>query len=510
MFDTLLQNATILDGTGGAPYHGDLAIGDGKIVAMGDLSSATANKVVDVEGRCMTPGFIDIHRHGEVALFGQGFDDIHLAQGLTTLIHGNCGLSAVPLPNEQGVFDDLAHYLAPITGQISPQWQGITVAEYLKEVQHSKSCLHHGILVGGGTLRAMVAGFEATPLSPGQIVAYHRHLERALSHGALGVSLGLGYAPECFYTLEELCTVLAPLGNSGRTVSIHLRQEGAGVVQALDEAIALGRYLQTPLQISHLKAIGNRGNTMEAMLQHITEARADGVDVMCDVYPYTAGSTQLLHLLPPEVKAGGIAQVLQALKTPATQARLRQRMETGADYENIIALVGFDNVVVTGYAPVEGKTLAQIATDMGGDGYDALFQTLLDSQAGAAMIDFIAREEDVCLALQQPYTMVISDATYPTGGKCHPRVYGAYPRLIETYVENKQVLTLPQAIHKITALPAQRYGLTTKGRLAVGMDADLCIFRPENIHETATFAQPAQLATGMDWVYVGGQLVYQS
>ncbi|WP_409967035.1 hypothetical protein RFF05_10435 [Bengtsoniella intestinalis] len=510
MFQTILRNATIIDGTGADSYHGDLAIQDGKIAAIGNLATATAVETIDVEQRCVTPGFIDIHRHGEVAVFTQEprhFDALHLAQGLTTLIHGNCGLSAVPLSGDETQFQTFCNYLTPITGAIPTQWLGLDVAGYLQRLNVASTVVNHGILVGGGTLRTLVAGFGDAPLTSGQLTAYHRHLEQALSDGAVGVSLGLGYAPECFYTLAQLCQALAPLQNSGRLLTIHLRQEGAGVVSAVEEAIALARHLHTPLQISHLKAIGNRDNTMETMLQRIAHARADGVDVMCDVYPYTAGSTQLLHLLPPEVKAGGIPRVLEMLQDPHACNALRQRMATATDYENIIALVGFENVVVTGYDAAEGKTLTQIAKESDCDGYDALFKTLLDTQCTATMIDFIVREEDMALALQQPYTTVISDATYPTKGKCHPRVYGAYPRLIETYVREKKILTLPQAIHKITALPASRCGLTTKRRLAVGMDADICVFHPENIHETATFAQPNQLAQGMDWVFVGGQKV---
>lgn len=505
MFDLILQHGWVLDGTGAPGYQADVGLVAGKIAAIGDLSQAVAGAMLDVAGRCVTPGFIDAHRHGEVALLRDGFDAIHLAQGLTTLVHGNCGLSAVPLPQDHQA---LAQYLTPITGAIPADWAGISVADYKKRLHAHPSALHHEVLVGSGTLRALVAGFDPAPLTKPQVTALHGHLERALAEGALGVSVGLGYAPECFYTAQTLCQALAPLERSGRTLSIHMRQEGAGVVEALDEAITLGRQLHTPIQVSHLKAIGNRGNTMAVMVERIAQARSEGIDISCDLYPYTAGSTQLLHLLPPEVKAGGIEAVLDTLQSPAGRSQLRQRLETGKDFENIVSLVGFDKVTVIGFAPLEGLTLAQIAQQWGCDGYEALFDTLLQSKAQAGMIDYIIREEDLALALAQPFASVISDATYPVTGRCHPRVYGAFPRVIETYVQGKQVLTLPQAIHKMTALPAQRHGLTTKGRLAVGMDGDICVFDPAAIHETATFEQPCQLATGMDWVLTKGTVVY--
>lgn len=503
MFDVLFQNAMILDGTGRDPYAGDLAVSQGKISAMGDLSGHKAQRTVDLQGRFLTPGFIDIHRHGELAVFRPGYGDCELAQGLTTVINGNCGLSAIPW-----VSDEFAQYLSPITGSFSEKMPDFKT--YFQKQQPFP--LHQGLLVGGGTLRAMVAGFDPSPLTQGQIKAMQIHLKTALDQGALGVSLGLGYAPECFYSLDELTQVLEPLSHGTKVISVHLRQEGDGVVAALEEMIALARRLHAPIQVSHLKAIGNRGHTMETMLSMIGQAQQEGVDIAWDVYPYTAGSTQLLHVLPPEIQEGGMDNILSSLSDETCRLQLKKRMETGTDFENIIRLVGFESVHVTGLhqeelQPYEGKTLVELAKIWNCDPYTALFDILLKSKGTATMIDFIAREEDMRLALQTPGGGIISDATYPDSGRCHPRVYGTFARLLETYVNKEQVLSLPQAIHKITLQPAKRYGLSNKGCLAVGMDADVCAFYLESIHEVATFDDPAQLSQGMDYVMVSGVLM---
>ncbi|MEG1594696.1 MAG: amidohydrolase family protein, partial [Oscillibacter sp.] len=289
------------------------------------------------------------------------------------------------------------------------------------------------------------------------------------------------------------------------------RQEGDGVVAALREMLTVARALETPVEISHLKAIGRRNwqSAVPEMLKLLRDARRDGVEVACDVYPYPAGSTQLLHVLPPEVQSGGTAALTRALRDPNQRRLMRRRMETGRDFENITALVGFENIRATGlhlpeHQAFEGAALSDIAAVWGKDPYDALFDLLAAEDCAVTMIDFIAHEDDLTEILQTPFSGVISDATYPTDGLLHPRVYGTFSRLLETYVQKRGVLTLPEAIRKITCQSAQRYDLPHKGRIALGADADLCLFDLAHIHENATWQAPAQFSTGMDYVFVSG------
>ena len=505
MFDYMIRNARILDGSGAPAFSGDAALSGGTIAAVGDLRGAEARQVIDAAGRYLTPGFIDVHRHGDAVMLEEGHGRAELAQGLTTILNGNCGLSPAPVtgPNLQAVLD----YLAPITG---PGEAFPTLADYRARLTAARPALNAGMLAGMGTLRACAAGFGAGPLSGEAYRAIHAALERALADGALGVSLGLGYAPECFYDTEGLIRALSPLRRSGRVITVHMRQEGDGVESALEEMLTVAAALETPVEISHLKAIGRRNwrSAVPRMLTRIARAREEGLDITCDVYPYPAGSTQLIHVLPPEFLSGGTAALTAALRDMEQRREMRRRMETGRDFENIVDLAGFDNILAASlkrpeHRAFEGKSIAAIAEAQGKDPFDALFDLLAAEEGGPSMIDFIAHEDDIADILRAPFSGVISDSTYPAG-LLHPRVYGTFPRLLEIYVAQKGVLTLPQAVHKITRQAADRFGLTKKGRVEPGADADLCLFSLENIHERGTWDRPEQLAEGMDYVFVNG------
>ena len=515
MYDYLIQNAMILDGSGSPAFPGGVAVSGGTIVAVGHLENTEAAHMIDAKGRTLTPGFIDTHRHGDGAVFRPDFGKAELAQGLTTILNGNCGLSIAPVCG--GHRDALLQYLAPITGHLPAELDVSAFSAYRRCLAAHPLRLNVGTLVGMGTLRACVAGFDDRELTQAEYHQLHVLLDNALSDGAVSVSLGLGYAPECFYSTESLLRALAPLRRSGVTIAVHMRQEGDGVVEALKEMLAVARALETPVQISHLKAIGRRNwqKSVPEMLHLLEQARADGVDIACDVYPYPAGSTQLIHTLPPEFQDGGIPALINALRTPEKRAQMRRRMETAEDFENLTLLVGFENIRPTSLSRPENRqyeamTLADIAAVQDKDPYDALFDLLADEECAPSMIDTITHEEDIDAILRTPFSSVISDATYPEGGLPHRRVYGTYPRILETYVRKRGILTLPEAIHKITRLPADRFGLTKKGRIEVGADADLCLFYPDRIHETDTWLSPSCLAEGMDYVFVNGRIALKN
>ena len=510
MYDYLIRGAKVVDGAGAPAYTADVAVAGGKIAAVGDLAGAEAARVVEAAGRYLTPGFIDVHRHGEAAAFRPGYGKAELAQGLTTVINGNCGLSMIPVrgPHRQEILD----YLAPVVGDMPAGCDFSTLTEYKEQLSRVPQRIHNGMQVGMGTLRGCAAGFKDGKLTDEEYKFIWELLEEGLSQGALGVSLGLGYAPECFYDTEGMIRSLLPLKDSGTVITVHMRQEGDEVVEALAEMITVAKALNTPMQISHLKAIGTRNwqRSVPKMLEMLRQARAEGVDITCDVYPYPAGSTQLIHVLPPEFQAGGMDALTAALLDPEKRAIMRERMKTGSDFENISLLVGFENIQATSLRmpenkQFEGMNIVQIAQAQGKDVYDALFDLLASEHCTPAMIDRITHDNDIDAILKEPYSSVISDATYPEDGLMHPRVYGNIPRLLEHYVRERGLLTIEEAVHKITGLPAWRFGLDTKGKIEVGADADLCLFDLRNIHQTGTWTEPAQFAAGMDMVFVMGK-----
>lgn len=508
MVDTLIFGGTLVDGSGAEPYRADIALKDGKICAIGKLAHTPATEAINATGFCVTPGFLDIHRHGDAAAFRPGYGALELRQGLTTVINGACGLSVAPFGPAHKA--EILRYLTPITGALSPGIPTDSMGAYRRALANTPLPLNVGMMVGGGTLRADLCGYREAP--PEDISKLHRNLEQALCEGALAVSLGLGYAPECFYSTKELIEALAPLKNSDIPITVHMREEGDKVCRALEEMLTIARALHCPLHISHLKAMGKRNwhKRVPQALAMMQNARSEGIDVSCDVYLYDAGSTQLLHLLPPDFLVGGTDAIAARLREPEQRALLRERIRDGRDFDNIAQMVGWENIMLSSlhlpqYQPLIGKTLAQAAELLHLEPVECLCQLLADENCAVTMIDRMACYEDIAEILRDEYSSVISDATYPTDGLPHPRVYGNCVRLFERFVLQEKVLTLSQAVRKVTALPAQAMRLTGKGVLALGADADINIFKPEELHERATYLDPRRESEGMDTVLVGGK-----
>lgn len=507
MFDYLIRGGSIIDGSGNAAFTADIALKGGSIAAIGH-NLGEAAKVIDARGYCVTPGFLDIHRHGDAEVFREGFGALELKQGLTSIVNGACGLSLAPFGKAHR--DELLRYLRPVTGSLDSTIPTESMGAYLQALNRRPLPLNVGMMVGGGTVRTDAFGYAAQ--EPEDLRPIHRSLERALGEGALAVSLGLGYAPECFYSTEGLIRALAPLKNSAVPICVHMREEGDMVCQAIEEMLTVARALNCPLHISHLKAMGMRNwnKRIPRALEIMENARQEGMEVSCDVYLYEAGSTQLLHLLPPDFLEGGVEAICARLRQKEQRELLKERIRNGHDFDNIAQMIGWDNIILSTlhkeeYVPLIGKTVAEAAEILRLDPVDCIGLLLAEENCAVTMIDRINCEEDIRNILKAPFSSVISDATYPTSGLPHPRVYATYPRLIEKYVLQERVLSLPEAIRKITSLPAKTMRLKRKGLLQVGMDADLNIFKPEALHEKATFLQPRQLSEGMDHVFVAGK-----
>ena len=507
MLDLLIRGGTVVDGTGSAPYAADVAVENGRIVEVGTLPGAHARRIISADGKLVTPGFIDIHRHADLAAWRPGFGQPELRQGLTTIVNGNCGLSAAPMRRAKRA--EIAAYLQPICGEMPKQVPTDSLADYF--AAQPEAPIHTGMLVGAGVLRASAAGYALEHLEDKHYKAIHRAMEQALADGALGISLGLGYAPECFYTTQELIRALEPLTGQSIPVTVHMRQEGGGVVKAAQEMVEVARALKAPVHISHLKAMGrdNWRSKVPQVLALLDRARQEGLDFSCDVYPYTAGSTQLLHILPPEFLAGGMEAIVRRLGDPDQRRQLARRIESGDGFDDIARLAGWDGIFLTSLHcpedhPYQGMSLARIAALTGQDPLTCCCDLLVREKGEITMIDFMADEEDIAAILRDPFSNLISDSTYPTEGQPHPRVYGTFVHLLTRFVQQRGDLTPEAAIHRMTGRPAAVLGMSDRGVLAPGAQADINIFAPEDLREPGTYQDPCRMAEGMDTVLVAG------
>lgn len=511
MFDCIIKNGLIVDGSGAPAFHGDVGILNGKIAAVAPVLNNDAKKIIDASGRCVTPGFIDIHRHADVNLFLPTFGEAELCQGLTTVINGNCGLSAVPcLPPYR---TEILNFLQPVIGETPIQCAFSAFVEYLDAVSRHPLPLHVGMLVGNGTVRASVKGYDPTPMTEPQLTQAKALLRDAVDAGALGISLGLVYAPENCYTFDELCQVLTVAGEMDVPLVTHIRGEGDLFHESLEEVVALAKSVGAPLHISHLKCIGKRnwGHGVAHALEILDEARSAGMRVDCDAYPYTAGSTQLIQILPPDFLEGGTPEIVRRLRDPECRRRLAQILPHPQPYfENLVSSIGWENIRCTSMDRPQNqayinKSIAEIAALRGQDPCECVCDLLAEEDCNIAMVDFITCEEDIRTILRYPHTSVISDSVYPSCGVPHPRLYGTFPRILQKYVREERILTLEEAVCKMTAKPAAVYSLPCKGLLREGFDADLVVFDLQTVGTKADYANPRQYGHGFDYVLVGGQ-----
>lgn len=507
MFDILIKNGNVYDGKN-APFTADVAVSGGKIAAVGHIDGKAA-ETIDAGGRCITPGFIDIHRHADMAAFRQGFGEGELMQGLTTIVNGNCGMGPAPVGEDSG----LKGYLKPVLGEMIPQADTSSMAGYMASLERTQLPLNIGMLTGCGTIWAGILGYGGKHPGKEDFARFHAVLERELSAGTFGVSLGLGYAPECFLTTGELIEGLAPLKDTDIPIAFHMRQEGDGVCRSVEEVIAIAKALNAPVHISHLKAMGKRNwhKRIPEALKTMEKAVEDGVDITFDAYPYTAGSTQLMHVLPSDFIEGGTAKIIERLKDPVRRKELGERIAHGTDFDNIAGMVGWENIVIAVVSTqanklYEGMTLAAAAKLRGETPLDCLCNVLIEENCAVTMIDFITCDEDIACILNHPGASVISDSIYPVGGRPHPRLYGSFPRIIQRYVYERRDITLQRAIELMTSAPAEALRLKGKGRISAGMDADINIFDPKQLRENGSYGQPEKIAAGMEYVLLGGRI----
>jgi N-acyl-D-amino-acid deacylase len=512
-FDLKIEGATVIDGTGTAGGRADLGIRDEQIAAMGDLSREHAGTTLNASGRTLAPGFIDMHSHSDWQLWANRRAESKIRQGVTTEVVGNCGFSPAPVTPEHR--EDVRGFALHVPKGLDFEWPSF--ADYLRALDRGGLALNVVQLVGHGALRVGAMGFARRPPDAGEMTRMQRLLAGAMEDGAWGLSTGLIYAPGSYATTEEIVELARVAARHRGFYASHIRGEGQTLREAVSEAIRIGREADLPVQISHIKAAGrtNWGKVAQT-LALVDAAVAEGLDVMGDVYPYTASSTSLRTLLPDWALEGGIDAMLERLRDPETRARIRRDIAEPPSGESYAARVGYDNVMIA-WAPTrrdaQGKRLSEIAAERGCDPLEAAFALLLEERGRASMILFQLDEADLRRALVHPRVMIGSDGSSlaPYGemgsGKPHPRSYGTFPRVLGEYAREQRVLSLAQAVHKMTGLPARRLGLRDRGVIRVGARADLVIFDSRRVADRATYEDPHRYPTGIEHVLVSGRFV---
>jgi dihydroorotase/N-acyl-D-amino-acid deacylase len=510
-FDIIITNGHIIDGTGSPWYSGDIGIRNGKIAAIGNLGAAPRARTIDSGGKVVAPGFIDMLGQSEETILVEPRLPSKIYQGITTEITGE-GESIAPLndailrANEEGY----RHY------HIQADWR--TLREYFSRIEKQGMGINLASYVGATRVRRMVLGDNDVQPTAAQLEQMKELVRQAMRDGAVGLSTSLEYAPAPYAKTEELIALATEASKFGGIYATHMRNEGTGILPAIDEAVRIGRESHVPVEIWHFKVGGKAswGHMPEAIAK-VNAARAEGLDISADTYAYTAWFNDFSAFVPAWAHDGGDAKLVERLKDPAMRARIRKDMLTPSDqWDNEWQEIPGPEAVLIGVVhnqellPLQGKTLAEIAKSWNKDPMDALFDLLIQDHALTSVAVFGMSEPDVSLALQQPWVSIDNDSSgaSPEGilgqEHPHPRAYGTFPRILRKYVREEHKLTLEDAIRKFSALPAQRMRFTDRGVLKAGIWADIVIFDPATIHDVATFEKPNQLSQGMEYVLVNG------
>ncbi len=512
MYDIVIRNANTVDGLNGERLADVCITGEKIAQLLPPGSGAQAAREIDGNGLLLLPGLIDIHRHADLIPFsGQPWDE--LTQGLTTMISGNCGFSCAP--NAPDTFDAVRDYAAPVLGEIPETLKGMNTKTFLSAVASRPLPMNCGYLVGNGSLRRCVTGFSSKPLTPQQLDAICALLDEALTDGALGLSMGIMYTPECYYTTAELTQIARVAARHDKPVIAHIRGEGKSVVESIDEMIAIGRASGARIHISHMKAAGTEmwGHAVDTMLAHIGQARKDGLDITFDAYPYTAGSTTLLSLLPPEALEGGAEGALRRIADPAGRDAILKAFSQERDgWDNFAYSLGWSRIIVAGSSDEHeaGQSIQALAEQAGREPGSFALDLLLREHGRVPVVLEEMAPDDVRKILSQQGCIVISDSLYSAGGKPHPRRYGAFPRFFRQYVKEEKLLTLQEAVDKTTRLPAAFLRLKDRGRLEAGYYADLVLLDWAAYRDNATYAEPLQPSDGVRLVLVNGKTAFAS
>ncbi|MBI9046300.1 MAG: D-aminoacylase [Anaerolineaceae bacterium] len=508
MFDLIIKNGLVVDGSGDPGELKDIGIIADRIEKIGDLSGEVAHNTIDAKDMVVAPGFIDIHSHADATLPVLPTADSKVYQGVTTEVVGNCGFSTAPFSEE--LMNNF-----PLGGE-GILWNWKTFEDYFEVLSKSGISVNVVPLVGHATVRLAVMGMVDREPTDEEMREMKNQVEMAMQSGAAGFTTGLIYPPSVYGSTDEIVELAKVAAKYGGIYTSHIRGEGDTVLEAVDEAIEIGRQAGLPVEISHLKA-SNRPNweKMTLILNKIEQAREEGLDITADMYPYPASNTTLTALIPSWAHVGGRDAMLSRLRG-AEREKIRQELHAEAERSKPDF---WDRVIVSECVKAkhfEGKSVAAVSEEMHKAPEDALMDLLLEVDGEASMIQFMMSEENIALGLKQPFVMIGSDGEgrstqgVLSGGKPHPRNYGTFARVLRKYVREDQVLTLEEGIHKMTGMPARKMNLQARGLLKEQYFADVVVFDASKINDASTFQDPHQYAQGIKFLFVNGETVIQN
>jgi len=502
-FDTIIKNGSVYDGSGGEPFSADVGIKADRIAAVGDLSGASAKSVIDAKGLAVSPGFINMLSWSSVSLIIDGRSQSEIRQGVTTEIFGE-GQSMGPLTEE------MKRRTVAVQGDLKFDIAWTTLCEYLSYLEKRGISPNVGSFVGAGTVRENVIGLENKKATPAQIERMCGLVRIEMEAGALGVGSSLGYAPDMFATTGELIAMCRVAAKYGGMYISHVRNEGGGLIEAVDELLRISREAGIAAEIYHLKAGGeNNWNRIGQVISMIERARKDGLRITADIYLYTASSNRLSSRLPAWAREGGDEALLARLRDPALRGKIASEMRLRGPMPKTI-LIGF---TAGGLRPLTGKTLEEAARLRGKDQVETMLELVAEDNAATRVATFVMSEENIKKELRRPWVSLGSDAASIAAQGVfleqltHPRAYGNFARLLGKYVREEKVISLQEAIRRLTGLPAANLGLDRRGLIKEGYFADLVVFDPETTADRATYENPHQYATGVYHVLVNGVCV---
>ncbi|HLC94907.1 MAG TPA: D-aminoacylase, partial [Patescibacteria group bacterium] len=508
MYDILIKNGTLIDGSGRPMYRADVAIKDKSIVAIGDLSRASATRVIDATDHYVTPGFIDVNNHADTywQLLAHPELESLLYQGITTIIGGNSGSSLAPLADPETI-----RSIQKWTDIEKINFNWLSMQEFLREVGRRRPAVNFATLVGHGTLRRGAMKDKTRTITPDEIESMQRMLRTALKEGAIGLSTGLKYTHARAAGIREL-SVLArtTVAQDGLYVT-YMRDEEGDLIKAVEEAIAVARDAEVPLHISHLKAVGKHNwHLMSEAFNLIETAALNDIRISFDVYPYTTTASVLYTLLPEWVTQEGRAMMLERLKDPSVRNTvLRDMRANHIDYAQIIIATSTLSKMLS------RKKISELATSQGKPPEETVLDFLIASQGRATVSLEVLSEKNVLHAIQHPFSIISSNGVgysvdhKKTGELVHPRNFGTFPKVFAEYVRTQKALSWEEAVHKMSGKPAIKFQLKHRGLLQAGYFADIVVFRPDVIKDCATTEDPYQYAVGISWMMINGHLIME-